>query len=61
MEWRPQMVLWRSYHLWPTGSRTPDSRCFVEDNRLLWQLSSKRLEDNWQSGLLSSTLVSREA
>ena len=37
------------------GSRTPDSRCFVEDKRQLCQLSSKRLEDNWQSGLLSTT------
>jgi len=39
----------------PTGSRTPDSRCCVEDNRPLCQLSSKRLKDNWQSDLLSST------
>jgi len=27
----------------------------VEDKRLLGQLSSKRLEDNWHSGLLSLT------
>jgi len=38
-----------------SGERLPESRCFVEDKRPLCQLSSKRLEDNWQSGLLSST------
>ena len=31
---------------------------FVEDKRPLCQLSSKRLEDNWHSGLLSSTVGS---
>jgi len=45
----------RVNHLRPTGSRTPDSRCFVEDKRPLCQLSSRGLEDNWHSGLLSST------
>jgi len=35
----------------PTGSRTPESRCFVKDKRPLCQLSSKHLEDNWHSGL----------
>ena len=44
-------------NLRPTGSRTLDSRYFVEDTRPLCQLSSKRLEDNWHSGLLSSTLI----
>jgi len=39
----------------PTGSGTPDSGCFVEDKRPLCQLSSKRLEDNWHGGFLSST------
>jgi len=34
------------------------SRCFVEDKRPLCQLSSKRLEDNWHSDLLSSTVSS---
>ena len=33
----------------------PPLRYLVEDKRPLYQLSSKRLEDNWQSGLLSST------
>jgi len=42
------------FHLRPTGSRTPDSRCSAEDKRSLCQLSSKRLADNWYSGLLSS-------
>ena len=41
----------RANHLRSTGSRTPDSRCFVEDKTPLCQLSSKRLEDNWHSGL----------
>jgi len=49
------------YHLRPTGSRTPDSRCFVEGKRPLCQLSSKRLEDNWQSGLLSSAVLATAA
>jgi len=31
------------------------SRCFLEDKRPLCQFSSKRLKDNWLSGLLSST------
>jgi len=30
----------------------------AEDTRPLCQLSSKRLEDNWHSGLLSSAVVS---
>jgi len=38
-----------------SGERFPESRCCVEDKRPLCQLSSKRLEDNWHSGLLSST------
>ena len=37
-----------------SGERLPESRCFEEDKRPLCQLSSKRLEDNWHSGLLSS-------
>ena len=40
-----------------SGERLPESRCFVEDKRPLCQLSSKRLEDNWHSGLLSSTKI----
>jgi len=35
--------------------RTLTSSRHVEDKRPLCQLSSKRLEDNWHSGLLSST------
>jgi len=42
------------YHSRPTGSQITDSRCFVEDNRPLCQLSPTRSEDNWHSGLLSS-------
>jgi len=37
------------------GEPLPESRCFVEDKRPLCQLSSKRSENNWQSGILSST------
>jgi len=39
----------RGHHLRPTGSRTPDSRCFVEDKRPLCQLSSKRLKEKWHN------------
>jgi len=33
---------------------SPGSRCFVKNKRPLCQFSSKRLKDNWYSGLLSS-------
>ena len=38
--------------------RLYSSRCFVEDKRSPCQLSSKRLEDNWHSDLVCSTLTS---
>jgi len=42
-----------------SGERLPESRCVVEDKRPLCQLSSKRSEDSWQSGLLSSTVLAQ--
>jgi len=34
-----------------TGSRTPGSRCFVEDKSPPCQLSSTRLDDDWRSDI----------
>jgi len=50
---RPPLAAYRE-----SGERLPESRCFVEGKRSLCQLSSKRSEDNWHRGLLSSTETS---
>jgi len=50
------LVIWYvEVTLRQSGERLPESRCYLENKSPLCQWSSKHLEDNWHSGLLSST------